>query len=226
MGTGAGVRPVEEPKTVQLADDPMSDSRTTHPAFAQIRANRYSGSHAMYGSSFLHSGGVSITISRSELLRGLSNDHHHEREELIEVSLTEAQWATFVSTLNNGSGIPCTLRHIGRETVPGLPDPPDMSGQYAAEMSETVREIQVALRNLAANEKLPQWARKQIDMQAARLTSSTGFIAKQFGEHVENVVEAAKIEINAYVTQTVHRAGLEHIASGAPISLPAPKGGK
>jgi hypothetical protein len=219
------VRPIEQPKVLNTPDDPCDDSKTTHPAFGNIRASRYSGgSGAMYGSSFLHSGGVSITISRSTLHRGLSRDNYFGGDELISVDLTEAQWATFVSNLN-GSGNPCTLRHIGRKMVPGLPDPPDMSGQYAAEMNETVKEIQVALRQLAENPKLPQWARKDISMQAARLTNSTGFIAEQFGEHVETVVEHAKIEINAYVTQTVARAGLEHLGV-PPLALAPPKGDK
>lgn len=226
MDAGAAVsRPIEEPTAIR--EDRYGSDRTVsrHPAYSTIRAHRYSGgSGNLFGSSFKHNGGVSVTISRAYVDRSLSNDHVHEDDELISVDMTEAQWATFVSNFN-AAGTPCTLDHVGRKMVPGLPDPPDMSGQYAAEMNETVKEIQVALRQLAENPKLPQWARKDISMQAARLTNSTGFIAEQFGEHVETVVEHAKIEINAYVTQTVARAGLEHLGV-PPLMLAPPKGDK
>ena len=45
------------------------------------------------------------------MIRDLSHDWHHEREQYIEVAMSEAQWATLVSSLNS-TAIPCTLTYL------------------------------------------------------------------------------------------------------------------
>jgi hypothetical protein len=43
-------------------------------------------------------------------------------EELIEVDMTEHQFAQLITTMNQGMGIPCTIRHILMERVPEVPE--------------------------------------------------------------------------------------------------------
>lgn len=221
------MREIVDPVTTATPDARTHESVTTHPAYAQIRANRGTGSSNLYGSGFPSMSSIRIEISTSELLRSLSNDRYSERGTLISVEVSEAQWATFVSTLNNGSGVPCTLRSVrdadgSYRMVPGLPDPPDVSRQFADEMHGTLVEIQDALGKLANDPRLPSWARKDIGIQASRITGSTGFVAEQFAEHVEKTVADAKIEIHAYATGTVQRMGIEAIAGGAVPQLKGP----
>ena len=64
------------------------------------------GSTNLYDSDFRHNHYMTITIRASELHRDLNRDWHFGRNELIEVALTESQWATFVSAPNMGSGLP------------------------------------------------------------------------------------------------------------------------
>jgi hypothetical protein len=82
----------------------MDEMTTTHPAFGQIGASRVSGHIQLYDSDFHHNAYMTISIRRSELHRSLNRDWHYGRDELIEVALSEAQWATFVSAPNIGSG--------------------------------------------------------------------------------------------------------------------------
>lgn len=199
------------------------ESTITHPAFAQIGASRVSGNATLYGSEFKHQHYMTITIRRSELHRSLSRDWAFGREELIEVALSEAQWATFVSTTNHDTGVQCTLSHIQGNGVPGIKPAKSSHERFASEMHETVKEIQQALKSMAegmdgamSKTKVSE-LRKSLDMWATRLTSSTGFVADQFDEHMEQTVEKAKIEVNAYVTGVVQRAGLEAIAGGNQI---------
>jgi hypothetical protein len=95
--------------TIEKVDSPISDSVEKHPAYAQIGASRVSGGTYLYGSNFAHQHYVTISITKSELNRSLSRDWASGGEEYIEVALSEAQWASFVSTLNSGTGIQCTL---------------------------------------------------------------------------------------------------------------------
>lgn len=222
MGRIENDKHVSEAPVTREGDGRMSDSVTTHPAFGQIGACRTQGQATLYGSDFKHQNFVVITISRSELHRGLSNDHHFAREQLIEVALSEAQWASFVSCMNVGDGVPCTIESIDGVGVPSIELTEPVADKFAAEMDQTLLDIQAALRKLEANEKLPQWLRKEIGIQAGRLTGSTGFVAAQFSEHIENAIEKARIEVNAYTLATIQRAGLAALGAGPPIELIAP----
>jgi hypothetical protein len=187
----------------------------SHPAYGQIRASRVSGHANLYDSDFNHQHYITITVARSEMHRNLSRDWHFGRDELIEVSLSEAQWASFVSSMNVGSGVPCTItRHDGK-LIPGLPSPENPAHKFKAEIGKTMAGIQSALTQLASGmdgalgkTKVSE-LRKEIERLSHRLTGSTGFVADQFDEHVESTVERAKTEINAYATALVVRTGIE-----------------
>src|SRR3546814_14202860 len=85
---------VEDP--VETADPHGHGSRIDHPAFAQIAASRVrcAGGEILYGSDFPHQNFVSIRICRSSLNRDLSNDWHYGKDQMMEVNMSEAQWAT------------------------------------------------------------------------------------------------------------------------------------
>lgn len=215
----------EEPVT---SDDGQFGTKTTHPAFAQIVASRCSGHVALYGSDFLHHNFITISIKRSELNRNLSNDWHFPREELIEVALSEAQWATFVSAMNQGGGVPCTLqRRAGEGMVPRLPDPEKRSDQFSKEMQEDFAEAVASLNVLRKKVEEAGLSKKKtedllanINLASNKMTSAAPFVADQFGEHMEKETERAKVEIHGYATQLFHRAGVAALAGDGPLSLP------
>jgi hypothetical protein len=205
------------------------DGRTyTHPAFAQIGASRsYGGGFAHYGSDFRHDATIEIRIARSELNRDLSRDWHFEKEQLIVVRLSEAQWATFVSTLNNGSGVTCTIDHVAGEQAPGIAlrnerdvvenEFVERTKRVAAHLSSAISEIDAELAGLskAKREKILERMR-----QAHReVSDSMPFAAKSFAEHVETTVEKAKIEVEAYVHGRIVSAGLKAIGATSPLQM-------
>lgn len=221
------MRTTEEPKIANV-DSPMHDTVETHPAYGQIGASRVSGAAYLYGSDFSHQHYIKIEIRRSQLHRGLSNDRPFGREELIEVSLSEAQWATFVSSLNCGMGVQCTIDHFNGKTMPGLPSPKDRHQQIKAEADERLAKAMSDLKDLDAaikDSKLSGKAQKdlcqRIEFIRRNLSDNIQFVADQFEEHIETVTEHAKIEIGAYITQSLARAGLNALTGQSPISLPA-----
>lgn len=210
--------------TINPVDSPVSDTVQTHPAYGQIRANRVSGQAILYGSDFVHHHFITITISESELHRGFSSDKEYAKQELIEVSLSEAQWATFISSINCGMGVPCTLEHVARERKPRIAGIANRKKQYADEHAETLKDAIGHIEELAlmvnasklsvkAKEALAGRARMAIQEIACNL----GFVEKQFEEHMEKNVEKAKVEVNAYVTGTIARAGLAAIAGNTEL---------
>jgi hypothetical protein len=219
------MRSVEQPQTVHTGQT-HSESVTTHPAFGQIGASRVSGGAYLYGSDFSHQHYMTIRIRASELHRNLSRDWHFAKDELIEVALSEAQWATFVSSMNTGSGVPCTLQQVAYKSVPGLPKPPKIADQFKAEMVKTVADIQADLKalrgevgGLGIGKKKAEDLQQRLARIHDRLIGSTSFVADQFEEHIEGVIESAKVEVNAYVVNQVMRAGLDSLGAKPVLQL-------
>jgi hypothetical protein len=187
-----------------------------HPAFGQISASRVSATpgRTLYGSDFVHRAWVTLRISRSSFDRSLSRDWHHELGQLIEIDLSEAQWATFVSSLNLGSGVPCTLNQVGHEQMPGITrrvETEHFLDETREVVASAIRQVEEARTEVDAS-GLPASKRRSISetlrQVAQHLRSNLPFVTKSFDEHVEKKVEKAKVEINAYMTTRIMSAGL------------------
>ncbi len=221
-------RLVEDPVTTPETG-PMGGTVTTHPAYALIGASRVSGRSNLFQSDFSHNAFLTITIQRTKLHRGLSNDWHHGGQELIHVSLSEAQWATFVSSPNVGAGVPCTLNHLNGEIIPGLPDPRPRVHQFGAEVRERAAEsiadldtLRVEIEGLGLSGKKTAALLETVRKARSTFTSSLPFIAEQFDEHMEGTVEKAKSEIHGYMTGAIMRSGIESLSGKLPLQLSGP----
>ena len=217
--------PVTTPSRHAIHD---RDTTTTHPSFAQIAASRVSGHTNLYDSDFQHNAFITVTISRSELHRGLSYDRHHGKEELIEIALSEVQWASFVSSMNVGSGVPCTIQHIARERVPQLPAPSSRDKQFGEEMRNTVsasikamNELAVSIDTLGLSQKKADALKMKIRVATSHLSNNAEFVASQFDEHMEGTVERAKAEVHGYVSGVISRAGIASLTgqNSAPFLI-------
>jgi hypothetical protein len=211
--------PVEYEEVVKTkGDSAHEDYRYTHPSFAQIGASNVSGSSYLYGSDFHHQHYVVIRIQKSEMVRNLSNDRNYPRETLVEVALSEAQWATFVSSMNRGEGTQCTLQRVSGKSVPQIPRLESRIGQFRAEGSEAADEAVAAINALRTEISESKLSQKQKDAWISRLnfiegrtTGNLRFVASQFVEHMEGVVQKAKTEISAFAHNLIHRAGLSKL---------------
>lgn len=221
---------VQEPEITKMeGPGNVGESKQTHPAYGQVSVSRVSGHANLYGSDFSHNGYVTLTIQRSELVRSLSNDWHFARDNLIEIALSEAQWATLVSSFNVGSGVPCTLMwKQGEGYIPRLPDPKKRTDQFAAEMAEDFEEAHAALdalieqiEGLKLSGKKTDALLSQVNLVKGKLDSSAPFVAEQFSEHMESETERAKVEIHGYATNLFQRAGVAALAGDGPLAIDA-----
>jgi hypothetical protein len=211
------VRPEEKPVFTK-PDVGHADSVATHPAFAQIGASRISGQTRLYGSDFVHQNFVRVRIGKSVLQRSLANDNPYGGSKpYVEVDLSEAQWASFVSSMNVGFGVQCTLRYKDGEEIPAIAAPEeDRQQQFKREAAERAEralgfmdELDAAIDDLKLSEKQKKELRGRVRMARMQLTDNIPFVLGQFGEHIEQTVEKAKVEVNAYVLSTIQRAGLQ-----------------
>jgi uncharacterized protein YicC (UPF0701 family) len=196
----------------------------SHPAYAQVSISHVQGRAFLYGSDFEHQNYVTLKIKGSEFRRDLSRDWHFEREYIAEIAMSEAQFATMISAPNR-TGVPCTLLMKGGEAIPGVPHR-DSKKLYDKEIERKLRKTVEALEKQrdeikAGVGKLPKKVQEQIlepiETAIREIASNAPFIMKSFDEHMEASVEKAKVEVNAYATNTIMRAGLASLAGEAPI---------
>lgn len=191
--------------TVTKKPPPMDGDEFNHPAFGQIRCVRVSGNQNLYSSDFKHQHFIVVEILGSSLTRSLSNDFHFERDTKISIAMSEAQWATFVSSMNMGGGVPCTIQRIGGELLPKIDLDGTRKSVFQSEHDELLDGAVNALDSLSqaieelrisktAKSELCNYLRKA----RSEITSNREFTAGQFTEFMEDTVEKAKQEIHGY----------------------------
>ncbi len=202
------------------------ETKAEHPAYGMIGASRVSGGTMLFGSDFQHNSFIRVTVRTACVRRDLSTDWPHADKELIELDMSEAQWSEFVSAMNIGFGVQCTLRHVKGEFLPGLPYPERRIDQFRAELAEDLSDSLGALDDLTAaigelklSEKAKAALLNRVDKSRSSLTASIPFVAKQFQEHMEATVNKARIEINAHAIHAIHQTGLNALAD---VVAPAP----
>ena len=199
----------------------------THPAYGVIGASRVSagGEGAnLFGSDFRHNGYVVVRIGEAELRRTTLSDDHVSgtRLPIVEVALSEAQWATFVSSMNIGVGVPCTIqssRDGEYVAVPRIERVEDSAGRYGVEVNDKLQEAIAALDEAIADARTkPQ--RERLERARRKLNDSLPWVLKQYREHGEDTVEKGKMELNAYATRVLAEVGGAALGSRAfPLQL-------
>lgn len=195
----------------------------THPAFGLIGAHRISiagGQHngtTLFDSDFVHQNAVRISIKAATRRRDLHRDWIHGGKEYIEIEMSEAQWASFVSTMNVGDGVPCTLRRLDGQRIPKVPYAPRLAAsideaRQAADLAFTaIAEAMAAYDALdpKAPAKQRRGALNNLRSAIANASDNVAYAAKSLGEHAENVVTKARADIEAYVVAKAGQLGIE-----------------
>lgn len=222
-------RDIESPTTNEYGDD-------VHPAFGMIGAARGSSTpgQVLFDSDIRHQHTVTIRISRGVRRRDLHRDWVHGGvNELLEVEMSEAQWASFVSTMNMGSGVPCTIRRTENDRqVPALPYDPRLAhtmDEVKGKATETFRAIKAAMDAYDALDPKASAKEKRAALDAIRdavrnAEANVAFAAKSLTEHAENVVQRARADIEAMVTDKAAQLGLTPGQAAGLVELPILEG--
>lgn len=187
--------------------------KITHPAFMQISACRVNGGIMLYGSEFKHRSFISIRLHTSYEIRGLSRAWHHADKAVMELNLSEAQWATFISSLNAGMGSPATLEFMaGKDKIPPVELLEPRANTFRREYKETIANTVARLKKGIEDAKAAKVKKSIIaDLEGALqgLISSAPYVESSFSEHMEDLVQEAKMAANAYAEHIVQQTGVK-----------------
>jgi hypothetical protein len=217
-------------ETVQPTINDHGDE--VHPAFGMIQATRVSHSHGavLFDSDITHHSTVRISVSTASRKRDLHRDWiHGGSKQLVEVEMSEAQWASFVSSMGT-AGVPCTIRATQSEwRIPELP--------YDPRLAHSMAEVKDAAERLfaGAKEALAEYERALSEKSPAKIRnaalgklraavgnaeSNISFAAESLSEHAENVVQRARADIEAMVAQKAAALDLPAGESRGMLELP------
>lgn len=198
--------------TVTIREDHGNEE--AHPAWGMIGASRVQTSPPganLFDSDIRHQHTVVVRISTASRRRHLARDWKHAEKNFVEVEMSEAQWASFVSSMNSGDGVPCTIRRREDELqVPGFPP--------EARLRESIEEVRTAAAKafervaeaMAAYEEKKSAANlRDLHFAIQNAPSNIAFVGDSLTEHAENVVQKARVDIEAMVLAKAAQLGIE-----------------
>jgi hypothetical protein len=205
----------------------MDDEKVTkHPAYGSISIHRVQGSMVLYDSPIPHQHYITITIKHAENYRGLHQNRHHATGHILEVSMSEAQFAQAITSMNT-PGTPCTLTRMwNRETdqyelVERLKLVRPDRETFESEVKEATAKVHTQVKS--AKDKLAEIMQRTGPVRKGDLKELEGllyhaeqdvranlpFIQNSFYEAMEGVSAKIKTEIVATAEAVVRQRGLE-----------------
>lgn len=225
----------EEQEPVQQPDNSLGYKTFSHPAYGCVVLTNHSGMRRLFGSDLIHHNWVCLEFHAADYHRGNSNDGHYARETLLEVYISEAQWARIIASSGSGNGTPVTIseRRDGKLVhVPAIAEPQSTKKElHGEEMADEIRgkleEITKISASIKAMVDAPGTVSKKdlkklqwdLDILLGNLPLNVKFVYDQFAEATEKLEESCKLEVEAHLNRFIHQTGLEHLRSQAPVQL-------
>lgn len=214
------------------------DKNYNHPAFGVIGISRIHGTRDRFFGSHVreHHDFIALRIFGASYQHDLGEDWIHADGHLpiVEVELTPAQFASMLTTMNVGDGVPCTIKF--RDGKPTEPLPDDYGIEHERVVEEFRRNIETKkaemqprlarVRELLTKKgALRMGERKEIlglveglfrDFQRG----NADFLLEQFERGAEKMVTEAKALVDEFITSTAARIGMNALKerfSAAPM---------
>lgn len=200
----------------------MDRETYAHPSYGQIRFSRVSGTSNFYGSELQQDHYISMEIHTSEVQKDLSNDWYHNRGLVTRLRMTANQFSELITSMNNGSGVPCTLEFYNKEKTEKLPEIENRKEfthrKFQERMSDFAQRLNVdreRARELI-NKKTPSKEDQKelyfiVEKLQTEISSNIPFFAKCFQEVMDDVVIEAKSEIENAIQHKITTLGLESL---------------
>jgi hypothetical protein len=201
------------------------DTEAMHPSFGVLQVRRVSGFTKLFASDFKHRHFISLTLRQARVRRDLSRDWiFDDMEDQFVLYMSEAQWAQFVSSFNDSTGVPVTIKTTrdGKRVL--VPDPPT-SGvgnrqSFIDEFQETCAEagqhLNLALElldnmttgKLGLTKSNLAVVKKAVEAGKQGIADDLPFAEEQFEKHLDTLMANAKAEVNAHSAMRVMELGI------------------
>ena len=178
----------------------------------------------LFGSDLKHHNLISLRIMNADRRRSLSRSWIHGRELVCEVILSPHQFAEFLTSPNQGDGIPCTIKHTQKERnieYPGHETEAELHEKEFRQSVDKFKEIRTdvsrTMRKMQDGKTIKKGdfaeLMKQVEYLMMHYESNLPFVAESFQKAMAKTVSAGKQEIEAYISKRITDAGLEALSA-------------
>lgn len=199
-----------------------NNERYKHPSYGQIHFSRVNGHANFYGSELEQDHFITMEVSRSEIDRALTHDHYFAWETVLKLRMTAGQFSELITSLNNGSGVPCTLEYIEGVKVEPLPQQESRKEfvhrkfeERMKQYGDAIRDRQQKSKELVKKKTLSKADMHELQMHLEWLTGEVErnipFFAKCFQETMDEVVFEAKTEVENAIQHKINVLGLTEL---------------
>lgn len=201
-----------------------------HPAFGMISLCRTtcSPTSVLFGSAVKHGNYISLTIKEAERHASNSHDFYFGRKELIRVIISGTQLGDMLTSMNAGDGVPCTIQRFNGEGRPPIEEfftvQDEAQAQMAQQLDQLFEKSKVLLdkaRGIVEKGSPKKAEKEELLSLLTQLNHGIGsnlrFAGKCFDEKVEKMMTQAKGEVEAFISNRIHSAGLDALVNNKPL---------
>ncbi len=204
-------------------DESKESERHSHPAFGMMKFSRVSGRANFYGSELEQDHYIEMEVCQSEIQRTLTQDWYFAKNApVITVRMTSNQFSEMITSMNHGSGVPCTIDRFNYKKVADLPNAESRKefvhrkfGDRMEEFAKTLKKKQERVKELTEKKTLSKADQQELKFTVEWLTtevaSNIPYFAKCFQETMDEVVSEAKSEIESAIQHKITTLGLQEL---------------
>jgi hypothetical protein len=199
--------------------------REAHESFGIVSISRVNGRSHLFGSAIEdHHSFFRLTISQCQVEHSVGENRYFDSRELISVDLSAAQFAQLITSMNVGSGVPCTIRRVLMNQISDVPratktESENVQDGFARTLSGLVDYLKASRKEageiLNGSKPVNQKERARLldvfDRMVREVDMNFPFAAKTFVEATERVKVTAKAEIEATMMLFLQRLGAESL---------------
>ncbi|HDZ2231903.1 hypothetical protein [Klebsiella pneumoniae] len=223
-------RRIENPIT---STNKHGETIQSHPAFGLVKTSRvHTTGIRLFDSELKHHEYIEIGVYEAEMT--MDREHPtprrstYKRRPIVEIRLSQAQWAAMVSSFGVGDGVPCTISYRSSGDAERLPDIAEQKSlrdkfesQIEATASKEIERIMDEVARLGELVKKGRAGKRDLEdvyaslrAATANLPSNLSFSTRLMQESMDKIVSSGKAEIEAYVSGAAMRAGMSDVIEG------------
>lgn len=197
----------------------MSRERTTetHPSYGSLQIVRVQGRTTLFRSSMEHDHYISMRVRHAEVhLDGVHESVNPIDKDIVEIIMSETQFARAITSMNMGVGAPVTIAKIQGECIaPPLVEDRKRKvveghDKYLDNHEAGIREAARTLEKLRAAKKRPTLKEmgeliRALNCQVDNFRVNGDYYREEFARDMEGIVDEARTEIEAHVLATQNK---------------------
>ena len=202
----------------------MENDSQEHPSFGLLQFNRISGVARFFGSELAHDSYIKMTVSEAVVERKYNQEWYYQKSNIpiLQVRLTNLQFAELITSMNMNSGIPVTIERTEKGIRPSLPDKKNAKEEFEDDTKKTFEELTISIKesvekakNILENSKLNKRDREGLFILITSILqefeSNMPFALKNFQEATNRIITEAKIEVEGAIQHKLTTLGLESL---------------